>query len=164
MYKRQPYGNLAIDEATAKTMGDTAVGMYLSASYLTSIDTPQNHKFLDGLKAKFGADAKTANAFSGPQYEAFFLYKAAVDKAGSTDSQDVYKRQAQCAFQPQLLRQGAEVVVAGDVQQVGGLEVGVLLHSVAQVVPGGDRGQAQAAVQFMAPVSYTHLDVYKRQA
>ena len=63
-----PYGNLAIDEGTAKTMGDTAAGMYMSASYLTSIDNAQNHKFLAALKAKFGDQAKTANDLSEPQY------------------------------------------------------------------------------------------------
>ena len=64
-----PYGNLAIDEGTARTMGDTAAGMYMSASYLTSIDNAQNHKFLAALKAKFGDQAKTANDLSEPQYE-----------------------------------------------------------------------------------------------
>ena len=75
-----PYGNLAIDEGTARTMGDTAAGMYMSASYLTSIDNAQNHKFLAALKAKFGDQAKTANDLSEPQYEGFYLYKAAVEK------------------------------------------------------------------------------------
>ena len=50
-------------------MGDTAAGMYMSASYLTSIDNAQNHKFLAALKAKFGDQAKTANDLSEPQYE-----------------------------------------------------------------------------------------------
>ncbi|MNG32439.1 hypothetical protein D3C84_1184550 [compost metagenome] len=48
-----PYGNLAIDEGTGKTMGDVATGMYMSASYLTSIDTPENKKFLTDLGQKF---------------------------------------------------------------------------------------------------------------
>ena len=60
-------------------MGDTAAGMYMSASYLTSIDNAQNHKFLAALKAKFGDQAKTANDLSEPQYEGFYLYKAAVE-------------------------------------------------------------------------------------
>lgn len=64
-----PYGNLAIDEGTAKTMGDVADGMYMSASYLTSIETPENQKFMDAMKKKFGADLKTPNELSVPQYE-----------------------------------------------------------------------------------------------
>ncbi|UZE25953.1 substrate-binding protein [Pseudomonas sp. B21-056] len=81
-----PYGNLAIDEGTGKTMGDVATGMYMSASYLTSIDTPENKKFLADLGQKFAANLSTPNELSEPQYEAFFLYKAAVEKANSTDS------------------------------------------------------------------------------
>ncbi|WP_449117304.1 substrate-binding protein [Pseudomonas viridiflava] len=81
-----PYGNLAIDEGTAKTMGDVATGMYMSASYLTSIDTPENKKFLSDLSQKFAGNLSTPNELSEPQYEAFFLYKAAVEKANSIES------------------------------------------------------------------------------
>lgn len=93
-----PYGNLAIDEDTAKTMGDVASGMYMSASYLTSIDIPENKKFLEAMKKKFGADLKTPNELSEPQYEAFFLYKAAVEKAGSVDAAKVVKALGEVSF------------------------------------------------------------------
>lgn len=93
-----PYGNLAIDEGTARTMGDAATGLYMSASYLTSIDTAENRKFMDALKKKFGADLKTPNVLSEPQYEAFYLYKAAVEKAGSTDSDKVSKALGEVSF------------------------------------------------------------------
>ncbi|MBS3805249.1 MAG: substrate-binding protein [Oleiphilaceae bacterium] len=83
------YGNLAIDEGTARTLGDDATGMYMSASYLTSIDSPENEAFKKALKAKFGDEMKTPNELSVPQYEAFYLYKAAVEKVGSTDSSEV---------------------------------------------------------------------------
>jgi ABC-type branched-subunit amino acid transport system substrate-binding protein len=93
-----PYGNLAIDEGTAKTMGDVASGMYMSASYLTGIDIPENTRFLDAMKKKFGADLKTPNELSEPQYEAFFLYKAAVEKVGSTDAAKVVKALGEVSF------------------------------------------------------------------
>ena len=93
-----PYGNLAIDEGTAKTMGDVASGMYMSASYLTGIDIPENKKFLEAMKKKFGADLKTPNELSEPQYEAFFLYKAAVEKAGSVDAAKVVKALGEVSF------------------------------------------------------------------
>ena len=35
----------------------------------------------------FGNDMKTPNDLSVPEYEAFYLYKAAVEKAGSTDGE-----------------------------------------------------------------------------
>lgn len=93
-----PYGNLSIDEGTAKTMSDVAAGMFLSASYLTSIATPENKKFLDAMKKKFGADFKTPNELSEPQYEGFYLYKAAVEKAGSVDPVKVVKALGEVSF------------------------------------------------------------------
>jgi urea transport system substrate-binding protein len=84
-----PYANLAVDEGTAKSMGADATGIYLSASYVTGIDSPENKAFLDAAGKKFGADLKTPNDLSVPEYEAVYLYKAAVEKAGSTDSAKV---------------------------------------------------------------------------
>ncbi len=93
-----PYGNLAIDEGTAKSMGDVVTGIYMSGSYLTSIDTSANKKFLTAMDKQFGKDVKTPNELSEPQYEAFFLYKAAVEKAGSTDPGKVIKALGQVSF------------------------------------------------------------------
>lgn len=93
-----PYGNLAIDEGTAKTMGDVANGMYMSASYLTSIDNKQNKHFVQALDSQFGGKVKTPNELSEPQYEAFYLYKEAVEKAGSTDASKVIKALQDVSF------------------------------------------------------------------
>jgi branched-chain amino acid transport system substrate-binding protein len=93
-----PYGNLAIDEGTAKSMGDVAQGMYMSGSYMTGIDTPGNKQFMAAMDKRFGKDMKTPNELSEPQYEAFFLYKAAVEKAGSTDPAKVIKALGQVSF------------------------------------------------------------------
>ncbi|KAB1073447.1 substrate-binding protein [Methylobacterium planeticum] len=84
-----PFANLAVDEGTAKSMGAGAEGMYLSASYVTGIDSPENKKFLAAMKSKFGGDLRTPNDLSVPQYEAIYLYKAAVEKAGGTDASKV---------------------------------------------------------------------------
>ena len=70
-------------------MGADATGIYLSASYVTGIDSPENKKFLEAANKKFGADLKTPNDLSVPEYEAVYLYKAAVEKAGSTDAAKV---------------------------------------------------------------------------
>ena len=93
-----PYGNLAIDEATAKNMGDVASGMYMSASYLTTIDTPENKKFMDAMTKKFGTDLKTPNELSEPQYEAFYLFKAAVEKVGSVDKDKIIKALGEVSY------------------------------------------------------------------
>ena len=84
-----PYGNLAVDEGTAKSMGSDAQGIFLAASYVTGIDTPKNKQFLAAMARRFGADLKTPNDLSVPQYEAVYAYKAAVERAGGTDAQKV---------------------------------------------------------------------------
>lgn len=84
-----PYGNLAVDEGTAKSMGADASGIFIAASYITSIDSKENKDFLAAMEAKFGGDLKTPNDLSVPQYEAVYAYKAAVEKAGSTDPEAV---------------------------------------------------------------------------
>lgn len=135
-----PYGNLAIDEGTAKTMGDVADGMYMSASYLTSIETPENQKFMDAMKKKFGADLKTPNELSVPQYEGFFLYKAAVEKVGSTDSAKVIKALGDASYtgprgkvQMNKSRHTPLSMRMGQVQADGSIKI---LETFANVDPG----------------------------
>nr|WP_261378751.1 substrate-binding protein [Cupriavidus gilardii] len=94
-----PYGNLAVDEGTAKTMGGDAEGIYISASYLSSLDNPANKKFLEAAKAKFGSKLETPNELSVPQYEGIYAYAAAVQKAGSTDAAKVVKELAKVSVQ-----------------------------------------------------------------
>ena len=50
-----------------------------------------NKTFLADIAKKFGKDAKTPNDLSVPEYEAVYAYKAAVEKAGSTDGAAVLK-------------------------------------------------------------------------
>lgn len=90
-----PYGNLAVDEGTAKSMGADADGIYISGSYLTNIDSAKNKEFLAAMNKKFGANLKTPNDLSVPQYEGIYAYKAAVEKAGSTDADKVIKALAE---------------------------------------------------------------------
>ncbi|PDS81450.1 substrate-binding protein [Rhizobium sp. L43] len=93
-----PYGNLAVDEGTAKSMGADAKDIFLSASYVTGIDSPENKAFLSAMEKKFGKELRTPNDLSVPQYEAIYLYKAAVEKAGSTDTADVLKALPDVSF------------------------------------------------------------------
>lgn len=86
-----PYGNLAVDEGTAKGMGGDATGIFISASYVTGIESPANKAFLAAMQAKFGGELKTPNDLTVPQYEAIYAYKAAVEKAGSAKADDVLK-------------------------------------------------------------------------
>jgi branched-chain amino acid transport system substrate-binding protein len=93
-----PYGNLAVDEGTAKSMGGEAKGIFLSASYVTGIDSAENKTFLAAMDKKFGKDLRTPNDLSVPQYEAIYLYKAAVEKAGSTETAGVVKALPSVSF------------------------------------------------------------------
>lgn len=82
-------GNLSVDELTAQAMGEDAEGIYISASYLTQIDTDRNRDFLARMKEKFGDDYRMPNDLSAPQYDAIYLYKAAIEMAGTTDTDAV---------------------------------------------------------------------------
>lgn len=84
-----PYGNLAVDEGTAMAMGGDATGIFIAASYITSIPSEENQTFLAAMEAKFGDELKTPNDLSVPQYEAIYAYKAAVEMAGTTDAKPV---------------------------------------------------------------------------
>jgi branched-chain amino acid transport system substrate-binding protein len=83
------FGNLGVDEGTAKSIGADATGVYIAQSYLTSIDSAENKSFIAGLQKMFGADMKTPNDLSEPEYDGIYLYKAAVEKAGSFDEAKV---------------------------------------------------------------------------
>jgi branched-chain amino acid transport system substrate-binding protein len=91
-------GNLSVDEGTAKSMGADAEGVYITASYLTTLDSPKAKQFMAAMQKKFGANLKTPNDLSVPQYDAIYLYKAAVEKVGSTDADKVIPALATVSF------------------------------------------------------------------
>ena len=135
-----PYGNLAVDEGTAKGMGVDAAGIYLSASYVTGIDTPANKTFLASMAKKFGAELKTPNDLSVPQYEAVYAYKAAVEKAGSTDQDKVLKALAEVSVEGprgtikmDKQRHAPLTMYLGQVQADGSVKV---IQSFKNVDPG----------------------------
>jgi urea transport system substrate-binding protein len=135
-----PYGNLAVDEGTAKDMGADAEGMVISGSYLTNIDSQKNKDFLASMKLKFGTNLKTPNDLSVPQYEAVYLYKAAVEKAGTTAADKVIPALAAVSFEgPRGLVQMNKqhhaplTMYLGQVQKDGSIK---LLESFKNVNPG----------------------------
>jgi urea transport system substrate-binding protein len=92
------FGNLGVDEGTAKAIGPDAAGVYISQSYLTTIDNPQNQAFKASLNKMFAADTKTPNDLSEPEYDGIYLYKAAVEKAGSFDEAKVLSELGTVSF------------------------------------------------------------------
>jgi urea transport system substrate-binding protein len=135
-----PYGNLAVDEGTAKGMGADAEGFYLSASYVTGIDSPANKAFLAGMQKKFGTELKTPNDLSVPEYEAIYAYKAAVEKASGTDATKVLKALAELSVEGprgkiamSKQHHAPLTMYLGQVQADGGVKV---IKSFADVDPG----------------------------
>jgi branched-chain amino acid transport system substrate-binding protein len=135
-----PYGNLAVDEGTAKDMGADAEGIVISGSYLTNIDSAANKAFLAAMQKKFGANLKTPNDLSVPQYEAVYLYKAAVEKAGSTDAEKVVAALASVkvegprgSIQMSKQHHAPLTMYLGQVQKDGSIK---LLESFKDVDPG----------------------------
>jgi urea transport system substrate-binding protein len=135
-----PYGNLAVDEGTAKSMGTDAEGIFISASYVTSIDAPANKKFLADMKAKFGDQLKTPNDLSVPEYEGVYAYKAALEKAKSTKADDVIKALAEVSVdgprgtvQMNKERHAPLTMYLGQVQADGSVKV---IQAFKNVDPG----------------------------
>ena len=133
-------GNLGVDEGTAKTMGQDATGIYISGSYYTSVDTPANKTFLEAMRAKFGAALLTPNDLSVPQYEAIYLYKAAVERAGGTGVDGVVKALAEVSFegprgriQMNKQRHAPLTMYLGQVEADGSVKI---LQTAANVDPG----------------------------
>jgi len=135
-----PYGNLAVDEGTAKSMGPDAEGIYISGSYFTNIDNPKNKEFLAAMQKKFGADLKTPNDLSVPEYEGVYAYKAAVEKAGSTDPDKIIAALSQVSFdgprgkiQMNKQRHAPLTMYLGQVQKDGSVKI---LETFKDVDPG----------------------------
>ncbi len=135
-----PYGNLAVDEGTARDMGDVAEGMVIAGSYLTTIDSADNKSFMAAMQKKFGSGLKTPNDLSVPQYEAVYAYKAAVEKAGSTDADKVIEALPTVkvdgprgTIQMDKQHHAALTMYLGQVQKDGSIK---LLESFKNVDPG----------------------------
>lgn len=86
---KMPVGSLSIDELTAEQGGNAAEGVYYTADYFTTIDNAENKTFLEAMKKKFGANLKTPNSLSEPEYDGIHAYAMAVEKAKSTDADKV---------------------------------------------------------------------------
>jgi urea transport system substrate-binding protein len=133
-------GNLSVDEGTAKSMGADAQGIFITASYLTNIDSAANHRFLAAMKKMFGAKLKTPNDLSVPEYDAVYLYKEAVEKAGGTDTAKVLKELARVSFdgprghiQMSHQRHAPLTMYLGQVQADGSVKI---VKSFKDVSPG----------------------------
>ncbi|WP_293675856.1 urea ABC transporter substrate-binding protein [uncultured Phenylobacterium sp.] len=80
-----PIMSLSIAEEEALSMGPALVkGSYASWNYFETLDSPENAKFIEAYRAKFGADKVTSDPMVHG-YVDVYIWKAAVEKAKSFD-------------------------------------------------------------------------------
>ena len=91
-------------------IGKAADGFVTGVGYATSIDSPENRKFVADFEA---ANKSAPDLYGTDSYGVLFFYKAAVEKAGSTDTDKV--RTAMRGLQWNT-PQGTKTMRAGDHQ------------------------------------------------
>ncbi|MEK4277335.1 urea ABC transporter substrate-binding protein [Paenibacillus sp. FSL R7-0026] len=81
--------SVSVAEEEIRGIGaDVLKGHLASWNYYQTTDTPENTTFVAKYKEKYGADRVTADPIEAG-YVAVYLWKAAVEKAGSTDVEKV---------------------------------------------------------------------------
>jgi urea transport system substrate-binding protein len=81
--------SFSIAEEEVATIGsDILKGHMVSWNYYQTTDTEQNKAFVEAYKAKYGENRVTSDPAEAA-YDAVYLWKAACEKAGSTDVKDV---------------------------------------------------------------------------
>ncbi|MHB1236257.1 MAG: transporter substrate-binding protein [Gallionella sp.] len=89
--KNQTLLTLSVTEDEAKGIGgENLVGFYSAMKYFQSLDTPRNKEFVKQFKTMWGAGAPIGDVTQAA-YEGPWLWKAAVEKAGSFDTDKVVK-------------------------------------------------------------------------
>jgi urea transport system substrate-binding protein len=82
---KMPMASLTTSEEEIAAMGgEFAAGHFTSAPYFMSYDSPENHKFVETFKKRWGAD-KVTNFVSEPAYFQVYLFKQAAQKVGAGD-------------------------------------------------------------------------------
>lgn len=91
-------------------IGKAAEGFVTGVGYSPLIDTAENKTFVDAFKAAYKADP---DLYGADSYGILFAYKAAVEKAGSTDTEKVRGALAGLTWKTP---QGDKTIRAGDHQ------------------------------------------------
>ena len=93
-------------------IGAAAEGFMTGVGYTTLIDTPENKTFVANFNTAYGTDP---DLFAADSYGLVFAYKAAVEKAGSTDTDAVRDALAGLSWDTP---QGTKTIRAGDHQAI----------------------------------------------
>ncbi len=85
---KYPTMSVSIAEEEVRQIGaEYLKGQYASWNYFQTVDTPENKKFVDAFKAKYGQD-RVVNDPMEAAYIMVYLWKQAVEKAGTADDLD----------------------------------------------------------------------------
>jgi branched-chain amino acid transport system substrate-binding protein len=93
-------------------IGKAAEGFVTGVGYSAEIATPENKKFVDAFRAAYKADP---DLYGADSYGLIYAYKAAVEKAKSTDTDKVRAALADLKWQTP---QGEKTLRAGDHQAI----------------------------------------------
>lgn len=82
---KMPMASLTTSENEVAAMGgDAAAGHFTSAPYFMVHDSPENQKFVESYKSRWGGD-KVTHFVSEPAYFQMYLFKQAVEKLAKSD-------------------------------------------------------------------------------
>ncbi len=101
-----------ITAGNIEAVGKAAEGFVTGVGYTTEINTPENKKFVADFKAMWKGDP---DLYGADSYGVIYMYKAAVEKAGSTDTAKVRKAIEGLEWQTP---QGKKTMRAGDHQAI----------------------------------------------
>jgi len=118
-------------------IGKAAEGFVTGVGYSAEIDTPENKKFVAAFRAANKADP---DLYGADSYGMIYAYKAAVEKAGSTDSAKVIKALGEVSFDgprgPVKMDKSRHTPLAmrlGQIQADGSVKI---LQTFSEVDPG----------------------------
>ena len=93
-----PVMSVSVAEEEVKQIGPEYLkGNYASWNYFQTVETPQNNEFVSSFKAKYGEDRVTNDPMESA-YIMVYLWKQAVEQAGTTDIEAVRKAAIGQAF------------------------------------------------------------------
>jgi len=104
--------SVAVTAQNIGAIGAAAEGFVTVAGYSPDIDTPENKKFVADFRKAYNADP---DLYGADSYGLIYLYKAAVEKAGTTETAKLRKTLEGFTWQTP---QGPKSVRAGDHQAV----------------------------------------------
>jgi urea transport system substrate-binding protein len=82
---KYPTMSVSIAEEEVRQIGkEYLLGHYAAWNYFQTVDTPENKKFVEAFKAKYGEDRVTNDPMEAA-YIMVYLWKQAVEKAGTAD-------------------------------------------------------------------------------